>query len=201
MRFGKLAAGALGLALLAGGAPSFVKAEALSQFGTPGQYGMPDTGLTAPGTGNQPKPGTGGTGQEDASLAPNTAAGWKIRVCSEKTKADRIDFKLTTAGSKSSYGTGASGNASGIGGTGGASDTAMGSAEHTAAWNRGEATEIKVPIELRDAEKLRIEATPSQKDKQASVCLIYGDHVAKKLNFDDREVSTVKRSDNGECGC
>jgi hypothetical protein len=102
--------------------------------------------------------------------------------------------------SKSSYGTGASGSPSGTGGTG-TSDTTTGSADHTTAWNRGEATEIEIPLKLRNAEKLRIEASPSQKDKNSSVCLIYNDHVAKKLNFDNREVSTVNRLDNSECGC
>jgi len=132
---------------------------------------------------------------EGTSLPPNVTPGWKIRVCSEKTKADQINFKFAPEGSKSSKSTGATGSpeSKGVGGTG--------MAEQTASWSRGEASEINLPSEVRDADKIRVEATPSQKDKKASVCLIYDDHVAKKLNFDDREVSTVKSTDNGECGC
>jgi hypothetical protein len=150
-----------------------------------------------------------------SSLPPNVTPGWKIRVCSEKTKADQISFKFTPEGSKSSRGS------SGMSGTGGSGATGMGGSgnngaasnpandasvnaelsDQTASWSRGEASEINLPTGVRNADKIRIEATPSQKDKKASICVIYDDHVAKKLNFDDREVSTVKTTDNGECGC
>jgi hypothetical protein len=137
---------------------------------------------------------------ESGSLSPNIMPGWKIRVCSEKTKADQINFKFTPTGSKSSYGTGASGSSSsGIGGTG-ASDSAMGAAnpEQSTSWTRGEATEINVPSELRQADKLRIEATPSQKDKKASICL-----VMKMQGFqgaEARDLWGTKGNRDGETG-
>ncbi len=71
----------------------------------------------------------------------------------------------------------------------------------SATWTRGEATEINLPTGLREADLIRIEAAPAQKDQDASVCLSYNDHVAKKLTFDDLEVSMAKSTDNGECGC
>ena len=202
--FGGLAAGALGLTFAAG---------ASSSSPSKGSAGMAGA----------------------ASLPPNVIPGWKIRVCSEKTKADQIHFKFTSEGSHSSKGnsgmgaTGTSGS-SGMGGSGnspsgGAEMGASGSdgpgtapggmasnpatdpsvnaalSEQTARWSRGEASEISLPAGMRDADKIRIEATPAQKDKKASICVIYDDHVAKELSFDDREVSTVKSTDKGACGC
>lgn len=193
--FGGLVAGALGLALAAG------------------------SGTSSAGTAESSPTGKYGSGMEGASsLPPNVTPGWKIRVCSERTKADQINFKISPEGNKGSKGgsgMGATGSAgsSGMGGSGSsagssnpANDASVNAAlsersEHTASWTRGEATEINLPSDLRGADRIRVEATPSQKDKKASVCLIYDDHVAKKLNFDDREVSSVKNTDNGECGC
>jgi hypothetical protein len=207
---GGMVAGALGLALAIDGDPSAsprVPSDPVtgkSDSYTPGLANpAADTGMSSAtgsyGTGHHASSGKYGSGTEaSTSLPPNVTPGWKIRVCSEKTKADQINFKFTPAGSKSAKGnaTGATGSSTGMGGSGTAGD-----ADQTASWSRGEASEIKVPSGVRDADKIRIEATPSQKDKKASVCVIYDDHVAKKMNFDDREVSTVKSSDNGECGC
>lgn len=239
MVLGGLVAGALGLALAAGGSsssPSGTQDPATmgnSDPYNPGVSASPsaDTGMSSSATGTsssgKSSPGTAarsssgkyGSGMEGtSSLPPNVTPGWKIRVCSEKTKADQINFKFTPAGSKSSKamgGTTGNPGSTGMGGTGSNStgSTEMGAnsgnaassngtmTQQTVSWSRGEASEINLPSEVRDADKIRIEATPSQKDKKASVCVIYDDHVAKKLNFDDREVSTVKNTDNGECGC
>jgi hypothetical protein len=232
---GGLLAGALGLALAATGTSSSSTTQdpAAGKSGsrTPGMSGRAsaDTGMNAAGSasgsqGSRSSAGTAspsstgkyGSGMEGASsLPPNVTPGWKIRVCSEKTKADQIQFKFTPEGKKGSKGgagTGATGSSgsTGMGGSGSSSgssnpanDASVNAAlsEQTASWSRGEASEINLPSSLRDADKIRIEATPSQKDKKASICVIYDDHVAKKLSFDDREVSTVKNTDNGECGC
>jgi hypothetical protein len=228
MLLGGMMAGALGFALAADVSPSAsprVPTDPVtgkSDSYTPGlsnpsadtgmssatgssQSGSSRTGTSA--TGSASSSGKYGSASEgSSSLPPNVSPGWKIRVCSEKTKADQINFKFTPAGSKTSKGSSAAtGNpgSNGIGGSGAANDAATNAAlsDQTASWTRGEASEINLPSGVRDADKLRIEATPSQKDKKASVCVIYDDHVAKKLNFDDREVSTVKSTDNGECGC
>jgi hypothetical protein len=53
---------------------------------------------------------------------------------------------------------------------------------------------------LREADRIRIEAV-GQEGKDASVCVLYNDHVAKKLRFDDHQVSTVKKTETSECGC
>lgn len=226
---GGMMAGALGLALAADVSPSAsprVPTDPVtgkSDSYTPGlanpsadtgmssatgssQGGSSRTGASA--TGSASSSGKYGSAMEgSSSLPPNVTPGWKIRVCSEKTKADQINFKFTPAGSKTAKGssTGATGSPSstGIGGSGAVNDAATNAAlsDQTASWTRGEASEINLPSGVRDADKIRIEATPAQKDKKASICVIYDDHVAKKLNFDDREVSTVKSTDNGECGC
>lgn len=214
---GGMVAGALGLALAIDGDPSAsprVPSDPVtgkSDSYAPGLANpAADTGMSSAtgsyGTGHHASSGKYGSGTEaSTSLPPNVTPGWKIRVCSEKTKADQINFKFTPAGSKSSKGNAATGSPSstGVGGSGSANDASAnaGVTNQTASWSRGEASEINLPSAVRDADKIRIEATPSQKDKKASVCVIYDDHVAKKMNFDDREVSTVKSSDNGECGC
>jgi hypothetical protein len=230
---GGLLAGALGLALAATGNSSSSAtqdpATGKGESRMPGMSGRSsaDTGINATGSaagsqGSRSSAGTAsgsssgkyGSGMEGtSSLPPNVTPGWKIRVCSEKTKADQIQFKFTPEGKKGSKGgmgaTGSSG-ATGMGGSGSSSGTSNPAndasvnaalSEQTASWSRGEASEINLPSSLRDADKIRIEAIPSQKDKKASICVIYDDHVAKKLSFDDREVSTVKNTDNGECGC
>jgi hypothetical protein len=229
---GGLVAGALGLALSAGNYGS--AASSASDRGSAVGGSASDTGMSSQtggmsnrssaGTGNPSSSGRYGTGMEGAaSLPPNVTPGWKIRVCSEKTKADQITFRFASAsadkGSKGSAGTGATGGSgsAGMGGSGSGSagaghsaspsntagNTAVNAAlsDQSVSWTRGEATEIKAPGEMRDADRIRLEATPSQKDRKSSVCVIYNDHVAKKLNFDDREVSMIKSTDNAECGC
>ncbi len=219
---GGMVAGALGLALSAG-SPSSVSTSpklpgsatdsASSQYGLPSDpsVGPSATGRTSDkssaGTGNPASSGKYGSGMEgSAALPPNVASGWKIRVCSEKTKADQINFRFSLADKNAKAGAKGTAGAEGTG-YGGSSDPASDNAvnpalsDQTVSWSRGEATEIKAPGDLRDADKIRLEATPSQKDRKSSICVIYNDHVAKKLNFDDREVSTIKSTDNGECGC
>lgn len=196
--FSGLVAGALGLAI--------ANQEYRSEEKT---TGSPESEIL-PGTGGAYGTGLGGSGQTDVAAAFTMPKGWRIRVCTEKTKADQISFKFSTPDAKSVKGSagtvtpagtaGASGT-----GTGGSSATDPAAApampENTATWMRGEATEIKLPSELSEADKIKLEAIPAQKDKKASICVIYDDHVAKKLSFDDREVSTVKKTETGECGC
>lgn len=190
--FGGLAAGALGLALAAAGASSAAQ-NPDDEMGMSQPGSMADTAMQSQ---------TQGT----SSLPPNVSPGWKLRICSENTKADQIRFTVIPAPGSKNYGsmggTGSQGQ-SGMGGTGESSDSAasQAAAPQSTTWNRGESTEITLPPELHAVEKIRIEATPSQDDQKASVCVLYNDHVAKKLNFDNREVSTVQSSDNGQCGC
>jgi hypothetical protein len=225
---GGLVAGAIGMALAAGNtsatsSPAGDKGSASGKAS--GQYDMPATDpnvgssptnssatgsasdRSSAGTGNPASSGKYGAGMEgSAALPPNVASGWKIRVCSEKTKADQINFRFSMADNKGKTGPKGTAGAEGTGYGGSsnpAADTAVNAAlsDQSVIWSRGEATEIKAPSDLRNADKIRLEATPSQKDKKSSVCVIYNDHVAKKLNFDDREVSMIKSTDNGECGC
>jgi hypothetical protein len=220
---GGLVAGAIGLALSAGStsaASSSPNSSGSAAGSASGQYGMPATDPNASpsaagspsdrssaGTGNPSSSGKYGSGMEgSSSLPPNVASGWKIRVCSEKTKADQINFRFTMADNKGKSGAKGTAGAEGTGYGGSsnpAKDTSVNAAlsDQNLSWSRGEATEIKAPTDLRDADKIRLEATPSQKDQKSSICVLYNDHVTKKLNFDDREVSTIKSTDNGECGC
>lgn len=203
---GGMVAGALGLALSAGSPSSASSSPKLPGSATDSassQYGVPSDPSVGPSaTGRTSDKSSAGTGNP----ASNVASGWKIRVCSEKTKADQINFRFSLADKNAKAGAKGTAGAEGTGYGGSsdpASDNAVGSAlsDQTISWSRGEATEIKAPGDVRDADRIRLEATPSQKDKKSSVCVIYNDHVAKKLNFDDREVSTIKSTENGECGC
>jgi hypothetical protein len=177
-------------ALLAGGVLAGALGLGLSQPGS--AYPGTTTPGTAPEVSTTDEPSLKST---NADLPPNVKPGWKIRVCSEKTKADKIQFKFTQAESKKTK------EKTGMGRNDKANDQASASNEDMTAWNKGENTEISVPSGLREVEKLRIEAVPSAKDKEAQICVLYNDHVAKKLKFDDREISTVKATENGECGC
>lgn len=216
---GGLMAGALGLAYSDQGSKSGSNDQTMGQSQTD-QYGIP----SQQGTGQSGTGTLGGTGATDAGAAmlpPNVTPGWKIRVCSERTKATNINFKISSADkgakAKGSAGSGKTGSetesmasdktqatdptgTTGQTGTGGAGT--MGAAvEQTAMWSQGEPTVISLPAELQNVERLRIEAVPGEKDQTASVCVLYNDHVAKKMNFDDREVSTIKSTEKAECGC
>lgn len=216
---GGMVAGALGLAVSnqttdysgkdAGSNLSVTGQKAEARNDTSGEFGVPGS------QGGSSMPGMGGTGDMSAAqLPPNVTPGWKIRVCSEKTKASNINFKVSSADKNAKgSGTGMTGESGSMGGTGSASDTSQATGaeaqsgqggtgmEQTAMWSQGEPTEIALPSQFQDAQKIKLEATPGEKDKSASVCVLYNDHVAKKLKFDDREVSTIKQSENGECGC
>ncbi|GEM_PF-6151623 len=215
---GGLLAGALGLAVSQTGSPygsgsntGSPQDQTMSSPGAPSQSG----GQTNPSDPSQASQGS------QASANANMNTGWRIRVCSEKTKAQSINFNISPAGNakqgagmsstEGSSGSASSGSASSgstapdMSSTGAspsgsaASSAAMG--PETASWTRGESTLIPVPGSLGDADKIRVEAIPGEKNQKASICLLYNDHVAKKLNFDDREVSTVKKTQTGECGC
>jgi hypothetical protein len=185
---GGLLAGAVGLALSnqAGG------------YGSSAPGAMPPDPQTS-------QPTIGSTTDETlgAAAADLQATGWKIRVCPEKTKADRIDFKISQADKKEAGGKDASHKQKSTGKTDATEDQAYvpSVTQQTAMWSRGEATEITVPTEFSNLEKIKIEAAPGKEDQKASICILYGGHVAKKLSFDDREVSTIKKTETGECGC
>ncbi|MDQ3000690.1 MAG: hypothetical protein M3Y08_05460 [Fibrobacterota bacterium] len=245
---GGLMAGALGLAYSDQGSKRGSDDQTMGQSQTD-QYGIPSQQGTGQ-SGTSTLGGTGATGAGAAMLPPNVTPGWKIRVCSEKTKATNINFKISSADkgvkAKGSAGSGKMGSETGAmgsgqtgtmgSGQGGASGSETGSmgrdnaqatdltgatgtpgttdptatggvgttgaaGEQTAMWSQGEPTVISLPAELQNVERLRIEAVPGEKDRNASVCVLYNDHVAKKMNFDDRQVSTVKSTEKAECGC
>jgi hypothetical protein len=217
---GGLVAGAVGLALCAGTPPATSSStnDQGNGPGASGQYGLPSTDpnvgssptgntsdRSSAGTGNPASTGKYGSGMEGSAAAPGNG-GWKIRVCTEKTKADQINFRFSMADAKGKNGAKGTAGAEGTGYGGSsnpAADTSVNSAlsDQNVSWSRGGATEIKAPSEMRGADKIRLEAVPAQKNQKSSVCVIYNDHVAKKLNFDDREVNTIKSTDNSECGC
>lgn len=207
-----------------GANPGSAQDQTMSSPGAPAQTG----GQANPNPSDASMPGSVSANPNAAGAASaiNTNTGWRIRVCSEKTKAQSINFNLSPVGSSGSAKQSANmpstesypgasmpgaaspdlssttgSSPSGTAATSGTSATGAAMGPETASWNRGEATLIPVPGSLGDADKIRVEAIPGEKNQKASVCLLYNDHVAKKLNFDDREVSTVKKTQTGECGC
>jgi hypothetical protein len=179
-----------------------------------GQLGRTDT--SQQNSEYQGEGGFGGAGKGEPEmktgsmqLPPNVTPGWKIRVCSEKTKASMINFKISSA----DKGTTSMKNGYGAGGSGSMGDTMASPSDKTGAaggampmmqtamWSQGEPTEITLPAELQSAEKIKLEAMPGEKNKEVSACVLYNDHVAKKLKFDSKNVSTVKKTETGECGC
>lgn len=152
------------------------------------------------------------------NLPPNVTPGWKIRVCSERTKVDNITFRISQPeksdrsgkASGKPYGSkttadqaqareGATQEGTAGQGTAGMTDTAS-MVQQTAIWSRGSASEIALPTGFREADRIRIEAI-GQKNQDAHVCVLYDDHVARKLTFEDREVATLRKTETGECGC
>lgn len=176
-------------------------------YGTlPGSSGAPGTaGPSAEDRGEGGSKGPGMTTADAATaLPPNVAPGWKIRVCSEKTKSSSISFKLMPADDKSDKpaksGKKATDRAAAAADPT-VTDQAAAGTHETASWNQGDPSLINLPESVSRLEKIRIEATPGQKDMSSEVCVLYNDHVAKKLSFDDREVATIRMSENGSCGC
>lgn len=184
---------------------------------SPGTYspGIPPTGATSGPTMDTSLTGTVSNAAGD--LPPNVTPGWKIRVCSERTKVDNLTFRISQVGSadRSGRATGKpygskttadqaesrQGTAGGTAaGNAGAASDASSMVQQTAIWSRGSASEISVPTALREADRIRIEAI-GQDDKDAHVCVLYNDHVARKMNFEAREVATLRKTENGECGC
>ncbi len=142
------------------------------------------------GPGHQPQ------AQSDVSaLPPNVAPGWKIRVCSEKTKAQTINFKISHPDQKTDKSAKEKNKAKN-----GAS-MAPSQGQEMATWSQGDPSLITIPAAFSKSEKIKIEAMPAQKDMSSEVCVLYNDHVTTKLSFDDREEATVKMDDNGTCGC
>jgi hypothetical protein len=174
-------------ATLAGALVAGAIGFAFSQ-GAPYPGGFPGGGAPYPNTEQQTDKEKKTTSAID--LPPNVTPGWKIRVCSEKTKAQGIQFKFMQA---DQAGTGAPMKKK--------DEAAANPSEDFTAWTKGEATLIEVPTALRDVQRLRIEAAPATKDAEAQVCVLFNDHVTTQLKFDDREVSTVKSTEQGTCGC
>jgi hypothetical protein len=213
---GGLMAGALGLVHAA--QPPDYRGDA----GTLGSGSAQTTPYdTAPGASSPTSGGptldtsfTGSVSNATGNLPPNVTPGWKIRVCSERTKVDNLTFRISQP-EKSDRSGKAMGKPYGSkttaeqaeaqqGTPGMAAENAgaenAGIVQQTAIWSRGAASEIPVPTALREADRIRIEAV-GQKDKDAHVCVLYNDHVARKMNFDEREVATLRKTENGECGC
>jgi hypothetical protein len=197
---GGLLAGALGLGYGENG----------GAYGSPaGNYGdIPADDQT--GTGVSDDKGAGGsqgpgTASATAALPPNVAAGWKIRVCSEKTKAQSISFRVGSSemkgkdkrSMKDEGGTGGSATS----GEGGSASASGQTALETATWNQGDPTLITLPESVANLDKIKIEATPAQKDMKSEVCVLYNDHVTKKISFDEKNEVTTKMDDHGTCGC
>lgn len=178
-----------------------------------GDYSHPSTGTGAAKTSEDHGiGGSKGPGMSQAALPPNVAPGWKIRVCSEKTKAQSIEFRAYPANDKAAKkaskqtpeGTGTTG----MNGTGGAGDLDPATTATSASWSQGENSVVPLSESLAKVEKIKIEAipakaeaTPAQKDLDSEVCVLYNDHVTKKISFDDRSETTVKMSETGSCGC
>lgn len=177
-----------------------------------GTYGSPSTppagpgGTAIPSAEEQGQGGSQGPGMATAdaiALPPNVAPGWKIRVCSEKTKASSIAFTVMPAEDKSAKsGKKAGDKASASGDETVTDQTAAAAGTHeTASWNQGDASLINLPESVARLERIKIEAIPGQKDMKSEVCVLYNDHVAKRLTFDDKETATVKMTESGTCGC
>lgn len=190
-------------ALVAGGLLAVGLGFGEGNYGTLGETSEPGTGIPRDdeGTGGTKGPGMSPTTTTGAaaSLPPNVAPGWKIRVCSEKTKAQSINFKVTNADDKSAKADRKDKGAYGAGGSAEGTTAAM--THETASWTQGEANLINLPETIANVEKIKIEATPAQKDAKSEVCVLYNDHVTKKISFDDRSETTVKMTETGSCSC
>lgn len=149
-----------------------------------------------------------------AALPPNVTPGWKIRVCSEKTKAQSISFRISDANQKQSkhsktgsqdqdMSTGKTGEGTGTGGSSGpTTDQGAGmTGQEMASWSQGDPSLITIPDTFSKVEKLKIEAIPGQDKMKTSACVLYNDHVTKKIDFDSRKEYTVKMDESSSCGC
>lgn len=191
-------------ALVAGGLLAAGLAFGEGNYSTLGESSEPGTGIPRDdeGTGGTKGPGMSPTttGQA-AGLPPNVAPGWKIRVCSEKTKAQSINFKVSNADDKSAKADKKEKGAYGAGGSAEGATSAAAMAHESASWTQGDASIINLPETVANYEKIRIEATPAQKDAKSEVCVLYNDHVTKKISFDDKSETTVKMTETGSCSC
>lgn len=185
-----------------------------------GTYGSPSSGSPSrSGSGTEMSGADTGVGGGKApemahTLPPNVAPGWKIRVCSEKTKAQTIDFRAYPADDKSASKAakktseqasepGAKPMGTGSGGEATTQDPSAASQAdiQTTSWSQGQSSLITLPESLAGVEKIKIEAVPGQKDMKSEVCVLYNDHVAKKLSFDEKSEATVRMNETGTCGC
>ncbi|HLP42564.1 MAG TPA: hypothetical protein VK465_13730 [Fibrobacteria bacterium] len=137
-----------------------------------------------------------------AALPPNVAPGWKIRVCSEKTKAQSISFRISDASQKQDKHSKA-GEGTGTGGSSGPTmnQSAGMAGQEMATWSQGDPSVITIPDTFSKVEKLKIEAIPGQDKMKTSACVLYNDHVTKKIEFDSRKEYTVKMDESSTCGC
>lgn len=182
---GGLLAGAVGLGYGAGDYSSEEKG---------GQQGAATEQQDEAGVG-----GGTGPGMSQADLPPNVAPGWKIRVCSEKTKAEQINFRVSPGKQQKGTAQGAAGT--GEGGAGQDQAQSQAQNEEMASWSKGDPTLINLPETFNSNEEIRIETIPAQEKMQSEVCVLYNDHVTKKISFDGRKETTVKMDQSGTCSC
>jgi hypothetical protein len=169
--------------------------------GTSGEPGTSNPAAEDQGVGGSQGPGMAAT--EAAALPPNVAPGWKIRVCSEKTKAQSINFRVMSADDKSAKNEKKAADKTTAAGDPSVTDQTAASAgtQETASWTKGDPSLINLPESVARLERIRIEATPAQEDMKSEVCVLYNDHVTKKMSFDEKQTATVKMNENGTCGC
>jgi hypothetical protein len=169
-----------------------------------GDYGSKEEGGQQ-GAATEQQEGTGvgggtGPGMAQTDLPPNVAPGWKIRVCSEKTKAQQINFRVSPGKQQKGTAQGASGTGEG-GAAGQEQAQAQAQGEEMASWSKGDPTLINLPETFNSNQELRIETIPAQENMQSEVCVLYNDHVTKKISFDGRKETTVKMDQSGSCSC
>jgi hypothetical protein len=168
-----------------------------------GDYGSKEEGGQT-GAATEQEEGTGvggsaGPGMTQADLPPNVAPGWKIRVCSEKTKAQQINFRVSPGKQQKGTAQGAAGT--GEGGAGEDQAQTQAQNQEMASWSKGDPTMINLPEAFNNNQELRIETIPAQENMKSEVCVLYNDHVTKKISFDGRKETTVKMDQSGSCPC
>lgn len=189
---GGLVAGAIGLSFGGGGyGPDKGKG---APSGSPTSYPSDeDKGVGGSAGPAQPTQ----TGQIGASaLPPNIAPGWKIRICSEKTKAQTINFKISHPDQKTDKSAKEKNKEKDQ-----ASMTTPTQGQEMATWSQGDPSLVAIPETFSKVEKIKIEAIPTQKDMKSELCVLFNDHVTKRMSFNDREETTVKMDESSTCGC
>ena len=110
------------------------------------------------------------------AITPAARDGWYVRICRNKTDADQIHLEL------------------GVG-----NDKASRVAWRT--WMPGDASEIDLPVDVRQAPEIWIRATASPKGRQCVMCLCYLDHVVKRMGFRGEEEHREVPGHHDKCEC